>query len=107
MNGTDVNTEELMQLAPDVVFYSASNPALGEKLTASGFCAIAVSANKWQYNCIETLNNWIDLLSQIFSRRMTGRRSAGPTVRTSTPWCKSASRISRMTSAHVPSSLPV
>ena len=66
MNGTDVNTEELMQLAPDVVFYSASNPALGEKLTASGFCAIAVSANKWQYNCIETLNNWIDLLSQIF-----------------------------------------
>ena len=66
MNGTDVNTEELMQLAPDVVFYSASNPSLGEKLTASGFCAIAVSANKWQYNCIETLNNWIDLLSQIF-----------------------------------------
>ena len=66
MNGTDVNTEELMQLAPDMVFYSASNPALGEKLTASGFCAIAVSANKWQYNCIETLNNWIGLLSQIF-----------------------------------------
>ena len=66
MNGTDVNTEELVQLAPDVVFYSASNPALGEKLTASGFCAIAVSANKWQYNCIETLNNWIGLLSQIF-----------------------------------------
>ena len=66
MNGTDVNTEELMQLAPDVVFYSASNPALGGKLTASGFCAIAVSANKWQYNCIETLNNWIGLLSQIF-----------------------------------------
>lgn len=66
MNGTDVNTEELMQLAPDVVFYSASNPALGEKLTAAGFSAVAVSANKWQYNCIETLNNWIDLLSQIF-----------------------------------------
>ena len=66
MNGTDVNTEELRQLAPDVVFYSASNPALGEKLTSSGFCAVAVSANKWQYNCIETLNNWIGLLSQIF-----------------------------------------
>ena len=25
-----------------------------------------MSANKWQYNCIKTLNNWIDLLSQIF-----------------------------------------
>ncbi len=63
MNGTDVNTEELMKLAPDVVFYSAMNPALGEKLQTAGFCAVAVSANKWEYDCIETLNNWIDLLS--------------------------------------------
>ena len=66
MNGTDVNTEELMKLAPDVVFYSAMNPALGEKLQTAGFHAVAVSANKWEYDCIETLNNWIDLLSSIF-----------------------------------------
>ena len=66
MNGTDVNTEELMKLSPDVVFYSAMNPALGEKLQTAGFCAVAVSANKWEYDCIETLNNWIDLLSSIF-----------------------------------------
>ena len=66
MNGTDVNTEELMKLAPDVVFYSAMNPTLGEKLQTAGFCAVAVSANKWEYDCIETLNNWIDLLSSIF-----------------------------------------
>ena len=66
MNGTDVNTEELMKLAPDVVFYSAMNPSLGEKLQTAGFCAVAVSANKWEYDCIETLNNWIDLLSSIF-----------------------------------------
>ena len=45
MNGTDVNTEELMKLAPDVVFYSAMNPSLGEKLQTAGFCAVAVSAN--------------------------------------------------------------
>lgn len=66
MNGTDVNTEELMKLEPDVVFYSDGNPALGEKLTEAGFAAIAISASKWDYNCIETLNNWIDLLSQMF-----------------------------------------
>ena len=42
------------------------NPALGEKLQTAGFCAVAVSANKWEYDCIETLNNWIDLLSSIF-----------------------------------------
>lgn len=66
INGTEVNTEELLKLAPDVVFYSASTPALGEKLTESGFNAVAISANKWEYDCIETLENWISLISQIF-----------------------------------------
>ena len=63
MNGTDVNTEELMKLAPDVVFYSAMNPALGEKLQTAGFCAVAVSVNKWEYDCIETLNQWISSMT--------------------------------------------
>ena len=66
INGTEVNTEELLKLAPDVVFYSASTPALGEKLTAAGFNAVAISANKWEYDCIETLENWISLISQIY-----------------------------------------
>ena len=66
MTGNEVNVEELLKLAPDVVFYSASLPALGEQLTNAGFSAVAVSVNKWDYNCIETLNNWIALLSEIF-----------------------------------------
>lgn len=66
MTGNEVNVEELMKLDPDVVFYSASLPALGEQLTQAGFSAVAVSVNKWNYNCIETLNNWIALLSEIF-----------------------------------------
>ena len=66
MTGNEVNVEELMKLDPDVVFYSASLPALGEQLTQAGFSAVAVSVNKWDYNCIETLNNWIALLSEIF-----------------------------------------
>ena len=63
---TDVNMEELAKLEPDVVFYSASSPDLGEQLTNAGFAAVAISVNKWDYNCIETLNNWIALLSQMF-----------------------------------------
>ena len=51
---SEVNTEELLKLKPDVVFYGASNPEMGDKLREAGF------------NTIETLNNWIDLLSQIF-----------------------------------------
>ena len=66
IDGTTVNTEELMKLEPDLVIYSASSPELGEQLRNAGFAAIALSVNKWEYDCIETLNNWIALLSEIF-----------------------------------------
>lgn len=66
INGSTVNVEELMKLEPDVVFYNASRPELGEQLRSAGFPAVAVSVNKWAYNSIETLNNWIALLGEIF-----------------------------------------
>ena len=66
IDGTNVNMEELAGLEPDVVFYSASSTELGEQLTNAGFAAVAISVNKWDYDCIETLNNWIALLSQMF-----------------------------------------
>lgn len=66
INGSTVNTEELMKLQPDVVFYSASRKELGETLRKAGFPAVAISVNKWEYNCIETLNHWISLLGQMF-----------------------------------------
>lgn len=68
INGDDVNLEELMLLEPDVVFYNAANPAVGEKLTNAGFASVAVSVNKWDYDCIETLNNWIELFSTMFPK---------------------------------------
>ena len=66
INGSDVNVEELMKLQPDIVLYSASSTALGDQLRAAGFNAVAVSVNKWDYDCIETLNQWIALLSAIW-----------------------------------------
>ena len=66
IKGTEVNVESLSALAPDVVFYSASSPQLGEQLTNAGFNAVAVSASKWDYDAIETLNQWISLLGQMF-----------------------------------------
>jgi len=66
VSGDQVNTEELINLSPDVVFYSASDAATGELLKNAGFNAVAISVNKWDYNCIETLNNWIALLSEMF-----------------------------------------
>ena len=66
MNGTDVNLEELMKLNPDIVFYSAAQPEQGEALRNAGFAAVAISVNKWEYDAIETLNQWIALLGEIF-----------------------------------------
>ena len=66
ITASDVNVEELLMLDPDVVFYSASEPAIGEKLTGAGFAAVAISVNKWDYDCIETLDHWIALLDQMF-----------------------------------------
>lgn len=66
ISGSDVNTEELMKLNPQVVFYNASSTQIGEKLRKAGFNAVAISVNKWDYNAVETLNQWLNLLSQIF-----------------------------------------
>ena len=66
IDGSTVNTEELLKLRPDVVFYNASRAELGQQLRTAGFPAVAISVNKWDYDCIETLNNWIALLSEIF-----------------------------------------
>lgn len=66
IDGTTVNIEELMKLEPDIAFYSADDPAMGETLAKAGVPALAVSASKWEYDAIETLDNWISLLSELF-----------------------------------------
>lgn len=65
-DGTNINVEELIALDPDVVFYSTDMPALRETIEGAGIPAVAVSASKWEYDAVETLNQWIDLLSQMF-----------------------------------------
>lgn len=66
MNGNVINVEELMKLNPDVVFYSENNNEQKEVLTKAGFCAIGISANGWHYDCIETLNHWLETLTDVF-----------------------------------------
>ncbi len=66
MNGDDVNIEALMALEPEIVFYNASNKANAEKLENAGLTAVGVSPVKWKYDCIETYDQWISLLSRIW-----------------------------------------
>ena len=66
IQGTEINVEEVAKLSPDVVFYGTEAPQIGEQLNAAGIPAVAISASKWEYDAIETLNNWIDLLGEMF-----------------------------------------
>ena len=73
VDGDDVNIEELLKQQPDLVIYSASTPALGEKLRNAGLSAVALSVNKWDYDCIETLNHWLEVLKAIFPDNASDR----------------------------------
>ena len=45
IDGSTVNTEELLKLRPDVVFYNASRAELGQQLRTAGVPAVAISVN--------------------------------------------------------------
>ena len=63
-----IHIEELLKKNPDIVFFfQGSEAAITRKiLTDAGLPAIGVNTNKWGYNCIETLDNWISLLAELF-----------------------------------------
>lgn len=66
MTGSDLNIEELLKLEPDVVFCTAANSTLIAALENAGITAVGVSPSKFQYDILETYDQWIALLSQIF-----------------------------------------
>ena len=72
IDGSTLNIEELLKLQPDVVFYNAARTEQAELLKKAGLPAVAVSVNKWDYDCMETLNQWIGLLGQLFPENDRG-----------------------------------
>lgn len=66
VDGTTINVEELIALNPDVVFYNADTPAVREAIESAGIPAVAISARKWENDASETLNQWLDLLGEMF-----------------------------------------
>ena len=66
MDGDGINLEELMKLDPDVVIYHANNAAEKELLESADIPAVGISATNWDYDVIETYDQWIDVLSQVF-----------------------------------------
>jgi iron complex transport system substrate-binding protein len=66
IQGDEVNIEELMKLDPDVVFYPAGNSIQKEAYQKAGIPAVAFSTSIAQFNTIETVNRWVELLGVIF-----------------------------------------
>jgi iron complex transport system substrate-binding protein len=67
VKGEDINIEELLKLAPDVVFYQAEDKEQYQKLTDAGLIAIGFSTTKWDFNTVETFAGWVELLGKILN----------------------------------------
>lgn len=70
VNGT-VNIEELMQLEPDVVYYSATNVEEYELYKKAGIPAVGFSTTIADYDCVETYAEWIELFGEIYGEQET------------------------------------
>lgn len=75
LNGDDLNVEAVAALEPDVVYYNAGNSQEAEQLENAGLTAVGFSPTKFNYDCIETFNQWISLLDQIYPGKAGARTS--------------------------------
>ena len=68
LQGGELNIEELLNLKPDVVFYSANNTEEYEKLAAAGIPAVGFSTSNWDFDCVATFENWVKLLGEVLGQ---------------------------------------
>ncbi len=60
-----MNAEELIKLDPDVVLYSSGVPEDLEVATQAGIPAVAFDLGIKDWNAVETINSWIELLGEV------------------------------------------
>ena len=64
INGSEINIEELLKLDPDIVIGVGAEQA--EALRQAGIPAVTLSVSNWDYDVVETYDQWNDLCDQIF-----------------------------------------
>lgn len=65
--GGFINAEELLKLNPDVVLYASGVPEDYEIATQAGIPAVGFSLSIKDYNAVETINSWIELLEDVMN----------------------------------------
>lgn len=66
-----MNAEELIKLDPDVVLYSSGVPEDYEVASQAGIPAVGFSLSIKDYNAVETINSWIELLEEVMGEDLS------------------------------------
>ena len=66
MKGAVLNVEALLALRPDVVLVNAPDKKTLETVRNAGLTAFGISPTKWHYDVIETHNQWMKSLSELW-----------------------------------------
>ena len=66
-----MNAEELIKLDPDVVLYSSGVPEDYEVASQAGIPAVGFSLSIKDYNAVETINSWIELLEEVMGEYLS------------------------------------
>lgn len=69
--GGSLNAEELLKLDPDVVLYASGVMEDYEVATQIGVPAVGFSLSIKDYNAVETINSWIELLEQVMGEEIS------------------------------------
>lgn len=72
INGTEINIEELLLLDPDIVIGVGAEQA--QILRDAGIPAVTVSVSNWNYDVVETYDQWISLFDDIFGESELSQR---------------------------------
>ncbi|MBQ9991193.1 MAG: ABC transporter substrate-binding protein [Lachnospiraceae bacterium] len=72
IDGQEVNLEELLKLEPDIVIGVGAEQA--QALRDVGIPAVTLSVSNWDYNVVETYDQWIALFDEIFGKNPLTQR---------------------------------
>ena len=72
IDGQEINLEELLKLEPDIVIGVGAEQA--QALRDVGIPAVTLSVSNWDYDVVETYDQWIALFDQIFGENPLTRR---------------------------------
>lgn len=64
--GYQLDMAAIQQLKPDLVFYDADTLEHQQQLQAAGLTAVGISSSLWHYDAVQTLNEEINWLAQLF-----------------------------------------